>query len=128
MKTIKSYEPEKHANWIYNNHETIQKVIEDCISHTEFPIVVIDDGSDEPVVIPNASSTRVRVVRHPKNLGKGKAIQTAFQFALDHDYTHLMMMDGDGQHLVSEVPKMIKAAKENPWDLILGNRKLARVA
>jgi predicted LPLAT superfamily acyltransferase/plasmid maintenance system antidote protein VapI len=107
----------------YNNPLTIVSVVEDCLRQTKFPIVVIDDGSTEPV-LQLLQNPRVQVITHPRNLGKGTAIQTAFKFALENDFTHLLMMDGDGQHLASEILKMITASLESPWDLILGNRKL----
>ncbi len=112
----------------YNNPKTIRVLIEELLLKTRFPIVVVDDGSDRPVqsllsddLLKNA---RLTVLRHERNQGKGKAIQTAFDFAVQKAFTHLFTLDGDGQHLVGEIEKMIAAVREHPWDVILGNRKM----
>jgi predicted LPLAT superfamily acyltransferase/glycosyltransferase involved in cell wall biosynthesis len=116
----------------YHNPGSVVAVLRDCTEKTDLPIVVIDDGSPDPVerlvrasgLLPHLDSGRIRILRHEKNFGKGYAIQKAFAFAIENDFTHLMMMDGDGQHFASEIPKMVQASIENPWDLILGHRML----
>ncbi len=113
----------------YNNHETIQKVVRDCLTQTHFPVMVVDDGSFPALQFAEfkneLNSGRLSLMRHEQNLGKGVAVQTAIRGAVQKGFTHLLTLDGDGQHLVSEIPKFIEAIKNNPWDLILGNRKFA---
>ena len=118
---------------IYNNPETITKVVADCLTQTAFPVLVVDDGSEIPVegllgdslALAALASGRLNVLRFPANRGKGLALQEAFKHCVGLGFTHLFAVDGDGQHLVSEIPKLVEAARENPWDLIIGNRKLA---
>jgi hypothetical protein len=38
------------------------------------------------------------VLRLPFNLGIGGAVQSGYQYALDHDYDVAVQVDGDGQH------------------------------
>ena len=113
----------------YNNHGTLDQVIEDALNQTPFPILVIDDGSTPTLSLSNFSqalqSKRLILISHLKNKGKGIAIQTAFQEGIKRGFTHLITLDGDGQHLVSEIPKFVTAIKENPWKLILGCRKFS---
>jgi predicted LPLAT superfamily acyltransferase/glycosyltransferase involved in cell wall biosynthesis len=107
----------------YNNPLTIQKVIEGCLDLYSFPVIVIDDGSTNPVSDLLVDS-RVTFIRHETNLGKGKALQTAFKEAVRQGFTHLISIDGDGQHLPSEIQKLVALALQNPWNIIIGNRKL----
>jgi predicted LPLAT superfamily acyltransferase/glycosyltransferase involved in cell wall biosynthesis len=112
---------------VYNNPLTISEVVRDCLANTDLPIMILDDGSDIPVQKllsdSDVSSSRIKIVRHEVNLGKGAALKRAFDEALINGYTHILAMDGDGQHLVSEIPKFLKEIKLHPWSLIIGKRK-----
>lgn len=116
----------------YNNSQTIETVIQSCLQNTEFPILVIDDGSTKPVKdiisVPEVHealrSGRLRILRLEQNSGKGAALRLAVNDCVRNTFTHLFAIDGDGQHLASEIPKLVDLAQEHPWDLIIGARKL----
>lgn len=114
----------------YNNAVTIRWFVEDCLRETPYPILLVDDGSDVPVtqLLAGLSNSRLHVIRFERNKGKGAALQEAFRFAVAKNYTHLIAIDGDGQHLASEIPKLLDAALQNPWALIIGKRKLTNPA
>ena len=86
--------------------------------------LVIDDGStDETATI--AERHGARVVRHPFNLGIGGAVQSGFQFALEHDYDYMVQVDGDGQHDPGEIARLHKAMRDDPTtDVVVGSRFL----
>ncbi len=86
-------------------------------------VVVIDDGSadDTAAVARRAGSY---VVQHPINLGYGSALQTGYKFAIVEGYSYLVQMDADGQHLASEVGKLIEPVRAGEADLVLGSRFL----
>ena len=114
----------------YNNPLTIGQVIDDALTMTEFPVLVVDDGSTTPVrtllsrpALEAQTSGRLTILRHEDNQGKGLALQLAIHEGVRSGHTHLMAVDGDGQHHVSEIAKMVQIAKQNPFDLIVGNRK-----
>ena len=111
----------------YNNPKSIANVVADCLSQTAYPVVVVDDGSDPAVEILSTTpetNSRLTILRHEKNLGKGAALQLAFSTAIDRGFTHVIAIDGDGQHLVHEVPKLVMEATRHPWSLIIGERSL----
>lgn len=108
----------------YNNPATIGQVIRECYENTSFPILVIDDGSEPKVEVSAEFHDRVTLIRLPQNRGKGAALQCAMRECLARGFTHMISMDGDGQHLTSDIPKIMEAMRENPWDLIIGNRRL----
>ena len=114
----------------YNNPLTIATVIDEALILTKFPVLVVDDGSEKPVeqLLSNEARTaladgRLSILRHDVNQGKGVALQNAIKATVARGFTHLMAVDGDGQHHVSEVEKMIAIAKTDPWDLVIGHRK-----
>ncbi|HMN68170.1 MAG TPA: DUF2062 domain-containing protein [Bdellovibrionales bacterium] len=116
----------------YNNPRTISSVVKDIVTRTKFPVVVIDDGSETPVAnvlysfeVKGALETgRVRVVRFEKNRGKGAALRFAIRDLAARGFTHMLTMDGDGQHLAGEIAKLVDLARAHPWDLVIGHRKL----
>lgn len=86
-------------------------------------VVVVDDGSaDRTAAV--AAAAGARVVRHPANLGYGSALQTGYKYALRHRYGLLVQMDADGQHLATEVAKLMAPVAAGEADLVLGSRFL----
>jgi len=92
----------------YNNMETIKNVVNDVLSY-DYPVIVVDDGSDKIVenLFTQEEQKNIYFVRHSENEGKGKAIISGIQKAKELAYTHVLSMDGDGQHLASEAYLLI---------------------
>jgi len=102
---------------VYNEERHIKKVIEITSKHI-IDVLVIDDGSTDNT--PNEiAKTPVRVFRHPKNLGKGEALKSAFK--LTKDYEAIIIIDGDCQHDPDEIPNFLKMVDH--YDLIIGSRE-----
>lgn len=86
-------------------------------------VIVVDDGSTDATAAV-AIALGARVLRHPINLGYGSALQTGYKYALRQSYACLVQMDADGQHLASEVPKLLAPLESGEADLVLGSRFL----
>jgi glycosyltransferase involved in cell wall biosynthesis len=82
-------------------------------------LIVVDDGStDDTAKIVEASD--VRVIRHPVNRGYGASLRSGLRAA---ETEYVLTMDADGQHRISDVVALIRAAAEHPdADLIVGHR------
>ncbi len=109
----------------YNEVSTLGRVIAGLREHApDFEILVIDDGStDDTRRVAEASGARV--LRHPFNLGIGGAVQSGFQFALEHGYDYMVQVDADGQHDPAEIDTLIEAMCADPsQDVICGSRFL----
>ena len=74
------------------------------------PVIVVDDGSQPP------QSRKLRhvcagygfkYIHNWPNAGKGGAMKTGFQVAMDTGYTHGLQIDADGQHDVSDITKFL---------------------
>ena len=71
-------------------------------------IVIVDDGSDAAhrhFFDEAAAYPACHVLRHPVNLGKGRALKDAFRFVLDElpEAQGVVTIDGDGQHLLEDI-------------------------
>ena len=100
---------------VYNNHGLIEPLVEKLHQVTDLDLLIIDDGSEPKIDIAN-----VNIHRFEKNKGKGVALQWALKNS--SQYSHIITMDGDGQHLPEDIPKFVEAINTNPKDLIIGNR------
>jgi len=86
-----------------------------------FDVVVVDDGSiDHTAEI--AEATGARVLKLPFNLGIGGAVQTGYQYALEHGFELAIQVDADGQHDPSEIGLVIQPILEERADLVVGTR------
>lgn len=88
-------------------------------------VIVVDDGSiDATAEIAEAAGAKV--LRHPNNLGKAQALNTAFQMARDYRPDVVVTLDADGQHLPEELMKVAGPVLRGEADLVIGSRYLKR--
>src|SRR5580658_9913661 len=91
---------------VYNNARTIADVAQRCRREIE-RVIVIDDGSTDADLTELLKPMDVTVIRHPKNLGKGEALKTAFRHAMENGAQYLITLDGDGQHFPEDIPRFL---------------------
>jgi glycosyltransferase involved in cell wall biosynthesis len=84
-------------------------------------VFVVDDGSSDGTAM-MAKNAGAEVVRHVSPRGKGAALQTGWALARKRGFRWALAMDGDGQHLASDIPKFFESAERTGATLIVGNR------
>ena len=85
-------------------------------------VLVIDDGSNDQTA-QRAREAGAEVIVHSQNRGKGEAIKTGLRHWLDRQFTHVIVLDADGQHLPEEIDRFIAAAASAAEpSFFLGNR------
>jgi glycosyltransferase involved in cell wall biosynthesis len=93
-------------------------------------VIVVDDGSTSEhrcLFETLRAHPRVHLLRHAVNLGKGRALKTAFNHFLvnlPEEHVGIVTADADGQHLVEDVRRVAGVLSEHPNDLVLGTRRL----
>jgi glycosyltransferase involved in cell wall biosynthesis len=108
---IPAYREEKHVGDIVRR--TRQR-----IDH----VLVVDDGSSDQTA-QQARDAGAEVIVHSQNRGKGEAIKTGLRHWLDRQFTHVIVLDADGQHLPEEIDRYIAASASTAGpSFFLGNR------
>jgi glycosyltransferase involved in cell wall biosynthesis len=108
----------------FNEAPYIANVVKGTEPHVE-QVVVIDDGSsDETAQV--ARIAGATCLRSETNCGKASALRTGIAFARAQNFTHVITLDGDGQHLPDDIPVMLRVAEQTGADLVIGARSFDR--
>ena len=105
---------------MYNEEETIGTVVTKALRHVD-AVICIDDGSSD-------SSARIAekcgaiVVRHRINRGYGGALKSLFIKARELNADALVVLDSDGQHETSDIPKLLQPILSGEADFTIGSR------
>lgn len=104
----------------YNEGKKIGDVIKKCMKHAD-KVVVCDDGSKDNTSDVSSKAGAI-VLKHEQNQGKGYAMKTLMNYAKKNDVDIMITMDGDGQFLPEEIPKIIKPIINEGADIVIGYR------
>jgi glycosyltransferase involved in cell wall biosynthesis len=107
---IPAYHEEKHIG------DVARRTLEQ-LDHT----LVVDDGSADATAA-NARAAGAEVIVHPQNVGKGETIKTGLRHWLERNFTYVVILDGDGQHLPEEIARFLAAASSTRAELLIGSR------
>lgn len=110
-----------------NEADTIREVVEGVRPFVGL-VVVVDDGSRDDTAA-RAEAGGAVVLTHGGGSGKGRAVRTGLDHLLSHTAAeHVLILDGDMQHLPAEAPRLIARALETGADLVVGVRRFERHA
>lgn len=104
----------------YNAAATIAEVVKETRT-LGYPLLVVDDGSTDGTA-ERISGLDVQVLRHPENRGKGAALRTGFSWALANGCSAVITLDSDGQHDPTAIPRLVTAARERSFDILIASR------
>ncbi|HLW31297.1 MAG TPA: DUF2062 domain-containing protein [Aequorivita sp.] len=111
----------------YNNHKTLQGVVEGVLEYTD-QLILVNDGSTDGTLEVLAKFPQILKIDIPKNRGKGNALRQGFEMAVDLGYDFAITLDSDGQHFPEDIPSFITALEneENKNVLFIGARNMAQ--
>jgi glycosyltransferase involved in cell wall biosynthesis len=107
----------------YNTGPLVLETVRQARLHWEPVWVVIDgsiDGTPDALMRMADDDAGLRVMRLPRNQGKGAAILYGLHAAVTEGFTHVLTMDADGQHPASRIPGFMAASAAWPAAMILG--------
>ena len=104
----------------YNEEKNIERTIEGIIEKG-YDYVIIDDGSKD-ASLEIARKNNYQVIHLSNNLGIGGAMQTGYRYAARNGYDVAVQIDGDGQHNVEEVDKLIQPIRDGLCNMVIGSR------
>lgn len=94
----------------------IQSVLAICPN-----VILVDDGSTD-ATLERVADLPITVIRHATPLGKGQGLRDGFRKARELGFDAVVAMDGDGQHLASDIPRLLAAARRYPEHVVIGAR------
>ena len=103
----------------YNEEGRVGAVVREAKKYVDL-VIVVDDGSADNTAR-EAGEAGAVVIRHPQNMGKGAAVATLIKAALTADAKYAVLLDADGQHDPTDIPKFLQALKSGA-DHAAGNR------
>jgi glycosyltransferase involved in cell wall biosynthesis len=107
---------------IYNERERIIDTLNRILSvPLDMEVLAVDDASSDGTIELleqfAADRPRVRVIRHPYNMGNGASVKTGMR---NSRAPVIMIIDADGQHPPEDIPKFYEMIKQ--YDLVVGLR------
>lgn len=106
----------------YNEARTIGQIVTELV-RKGFTVYVVDDGStDDTAGMAHAGGAIV--VKHKKNMGKGASLREGFKHIIKKGFDAVIIMDGDGQHLVADIGNFIERMEAAAADIVIGNRMM----
>jgi glycosyltransferase involved in cell wall biosynthesis len=107
----------------YNTGVKLSQTVADALRHFPSVWVVIDgstDGSWENLAALSTGAPGLRVIRRSRNGGKGAAVLDGLRTAVTEGFTHVLVMDADGQHPAVSIAEFIQLSRACPAAMILG--------
>ena len=108
----------------YNEEESIRRVVEGVNKHIPLAdVLVVDDGSSDDTSL-RVQESGAELLRLPRNLGVGAALEVALRYAEDLGYSYALRVDADGQHDPQDALRLLEAVRRGEADVLIGSRFL----
>jgi hypothetical protein len=112
----------------YNEAENVGYVLDRMpreVCGAETAVLVVDDGSRDGTG-DVAAEHGAAVARHVINRGGGAALRTGYRLMVESGAEVVVTLDADGQHLPSEMERLVKPVLDGEVDVAHGSRVLGR--
>lgn len=111
----------------FNPDEKLLRLLHTLLDAGLSQILIVNDGSrpDCAPCFEQAQALGATVLTHAVNMGKGRALKTAFNYVLNTfgDSVHAVCADADGQHAAEDIRACLDALEAHPDSLIMGCRQ-----
>lgn len=107
----------------YNAAAALPGVLRGVLEHCRRDdVVVVDDGSADGTA-GVAARSGVRVLRSPRNEGKGSALARGFALAIAGGSDAVVTLDADGQHPPRTIADLVRRAADGDCDIVIASRR-----
>jgi hypothetical protein len=109
---------------VYNEERTIARAVAGVLQAPlpcDYELIIVNDGSTDgtPEILRALRHPRARVIDHPRNLGKGAALQTGAAVAAG---THLIPFDADLEYDPGDLARLVTPVMQGRCDVVYGVR------
>jgi len=107
----------------FNTGPRLQEVVKQVLGYWQPVLVVVDgstDGSEKMLLELSARHPALDILILRENSGKGAAVLAGAKAAVARGFSHVLVMDADGQHPAESIEEFMTASKKKPEALILG--------
>lgn len=120
----------------YNAERTLTNVLRripsEVFSDPRFDaeILVIDDNSHDTTFDRGLdfrekfTACRLTLLKNPVNLGYGGNQKVGYRYALDHGFSVVALLHGDGQYAPEELPRLLEPLLTGESDAVFGSRMM----
>jgi glycosyltransferase involved in cell wall biosynthesis len=115
---------------VYNDAASVNMLLENLslsLSHfkeAEFSILVVDDGSTEPLEISPAAGFSIQVLHLQRNIGHQKGIAVGMAYIRESlSFDKVLVMDGDGEDSPEDAAKLLSTSAAHPGKIIFAQRR-----
>ena len=107
----------------YNPSESLINLTNLLIEEKYIIVVVNDESNEESNKIFKKLNKDMIIINHLKNMGKGTALKTGFNYIKDNiECIGVITADADGQHLFEDIKNVSEYLAKNDGSIILGSR------
>jgi dolichol-phosphate mannosyltransferase len=112
----------------FNEKENIENIIRAVFGLDEvFHILVVDDGSPDGTAaivkeLQHEYTGKLHVLEREGKQGLGTAYIYGFKWGLKSDYDFIFEMDADFSHAPDDLPRLLKACREDGFGMAVGSR------
>jgi hypothetical protein len=110
----------------FNDQKGLPELVQSLVNaYPEATVLVIDDGSEPPLVMPQDTvfaGTQVLLHRLAFNVGLGLITSVAIDFFLYENFDCLIRLDADGQHPLGEIAGLLTPLVNGDADVVWGER------
>jgi len=115
---------------VYNEQATIQEIIHRVLAvKLDLELIIVDDCSIDGTreilntLVETAADSRIKILYHAQNQGKGAAIRTGIQ-NVNGDV--VVVQDGDLEYDPTDLPDMLQLILDGKADAVYGSRLIGR--
>lgn len=110
----------------YNEAENIVQVVKHMMEEApQYDYLVINDGSTDST-LDLCRRENFHYLDLPINMGIGGAVQAGYVYARKCDYDIAVQMDGDGQHDIAYLDRLLAPILSGEADVVIGSRFLEK--